>query len=71
VFATTLCIWRLLTLKQRVVADVSDAETHFHAHEFLDITVQPKPIYISPNEVYSMHSLLSQHLDILVRISQY
>ncbi len=49
------------------VADVPDAETHFHAHEFLDVTVQPKPIYISPNEVYSMHKLLAQHLEILVR----
>ncbi|KDQ17311.1 hypothetical protein BOTBODRAFT_172359 [Botryobasidium botryosum FD-172 SS1] len=47
------------------VADVPDAETHYHAHEFLDVTVQPKPIYISPNEVYSMHSLLAQHLDVL------
>ncbi|KZP17291.1 hypothetical protein FIBSPDRAFT_747344 [Athelia psychrophila] len=45
------------------VADVPDAEAHFQAHEFLDVTVQPKPIYISPNEVYSMHTLLSQHQD--------
>jgi len=27
--------------------------------------VQPKPIYISPNEVYAMHSLLAQHVNIL------
>ncbi|RDB22579.1 Ras GTPase-activating-like protein rng2 [Hypsizygus marmoreus] len=45
------------------VADVPDAETQFHAHEFLDATVQPKPIYISPNEIYTMHGLLSQHID--------
>ncbi|TDL29206.1 hypothetical protein BD410DRAFT_735994 [Rickenella mellea] len=45
------------------VTHVPEAESHFHAHEFLDATVQSKPIYISPNEVYSMHSLLSQHLD--------
>ncbi|KAI0952208.1 hypothetical protein AcV7_008086 [Taiwanofungus camphoratus] len=45
------------------VADVQDAETEYHAHEFLDATVQPKAIFISPNEVYSMHGLLSQHLD--------
>lgn len=45
------------------VADVPDAEVQFHAHEFLDATVQPKPIYISPNEIYTMHGLLSQHLD--------
>ncbi|KAG8965048.1 hypothetical protein FRC03_001003 [Tulasnella sp. 419] len=48
------------------VADVPDAETHFHAHEFLDATVQPKPIYISPNEVYSMHSLLATHIEALI-----
>ena len=48
------------------VANVPDAETQFQAHEFLDVTVQPKPIYISPNEVYSMHTLLSQYQDDLV-----
>ncbi|KAG2077434.1 ras GTPase-activating protein [Suillus decipiens] len=47
----------------RTVADVPDAESHYHAHEFLDATVQPKPIYISPNEVYGMHVLLSQYQD--------
>ncbi|KII94770.1 hypothetical protein PLICRDRAFT_127987 [Plicaturopsis crispa FD-325 SS-3] len=45
------------------VANVPDAETQFHAHEFLDVTAQPKPIYISPNEVYAMHTLLAQNLD--------
>ena len=50
------------------VADVPDAETHYHAHEFLDVTVQPKPIYISPNEVYGMHTLLSKYQDKLVRL---
>lgn len=50
-----------------LVANVPDAETQFHAHEFLDATVQPKPIYISPNEIYTMHGLLSQHQDSLVR----
>lgn len=45
-----------------------DAETHFDGHEFLDVTVQPKPIYISPNEVYAMHSLLAENIDILVSI---
>ncbi|KAH8105969.1 ras GTPase-activating protein [Cristinia sonorae] len=47
------------------VADVQDAETQFNAHEFLDATVQPKAIHISPNEVYTMHSVLSQHLDVV------
>ncbi|KAI0030222.1 hypothetical protein K488DRAFT_54701 [Vararia minispora EC-137] len=45
------------------VANVSDLETQYHAHDFLDATVQPKPIYISPNEVYAMHGLLAQYLD--------
>jgi Ras GTPase-activating-like protein IQGAP2/3 len=51
------------------VADVPDAEVQFHAHEFLDATVQPKPIYISPNEIYTMHGLLSQYQGHLVRVS--
>lgn len=49
------------------MADVDEPELFFHAHEFLDVTVQPKPIYISPNEVYSMHTLLMQHMEHLVR----
>ncbi|KAF5393827.1 hypothetical protein D9757_000036 [Collybiopsis confluens] len=44
------------------VANVPDAETTFHAHEFLDATAPPKPIYISPNEIYAMHGLIVQHL---------
>lgn len=51
------------------VADVPDAETRYHAHEFLDATVQPKPIYISPNEVYGMHALLSKYQDKLVGLT--
>ena len=51
-----------------LVSNVPDAETHYHAHEFLDATVQPKSIFISPNEVYGMHALLSQKQDELVRI---
>jgi len=50
-----------------VVANVADADAQFHANEFLDVTVQPRPVYISPNEVYSLHSLLAQNLDKLVR----
>lgn len=48
------------------VANVPDAEAQYHAHEFLDATVQPKVIYITPNEVYKMHALLSRHIDDLV-----
>lgn len=51
-----------------LVANVPDAETHFHAHEFVDATVQPKPIYISPNEIYSIHSMLVQHQNHMVRL---
>jgi len=53
-------------IQQSTVANVDSAETQYHAHEFLDATVQPKPIYISPNEVYAMHGLLLKHLDALV-----
>ena len=50
------------------VADVPDAERQFHAHEFMDATVQPKSIYISPNEIYTTHSLLIQQQDHLVSL---
>lgn len=52
------------------VANVPDAETTFHAHEFLDATVPPKPIYISPNEIYSMHALIVQHLSEVVSLCE-
>lgn len=46
------------------VIDCADAEMQFSADEFLDHTVQQKPvIYISPNEIYSMHVLLTQQLE--------
>lgn len=46
------------------VLDVPDAETQFNADEYLDHSLPHKPIiYISPNEIYSMHSLVLQHLD--------
>ncbi|CDU23551.1 related to Ras GTPase-activating-like protein IQGAP2 [Sporisorium scitamineum] len=46
------------------IIDCPDAEMQFSADEFLDHTVQQKPvIYISPNEIYSMHLLLSQQVD--------
>jgi Ras GTPase-activating-like protein IQGAP2/3 len=61
------CLGSLLIVL--VVADVPDAESYFYAHEFLDVTVQPKPIYITPNEVYTMHDLLLQHLKAIVRLS--
>ena len=63
----SLFFWKAVLIP--AVADVPDAESYFYAHEFLDVTVQPKPIYISPNEVYTIHGLLLQHLRFLVRRS--
>jgi len=49
------------------VSDVPDPEAQLNAYEFLDVAIQPKPIFISPNEVYSMHRFLLQHSQQLVR----
>ena len=59
--------YEVIDLIFNTVADVPDAEMHFHAHELMDATVQPKPIYISPNEIYTIHSLLLQQQEYLVR----
>lgn len=32
----------------------------------MDAAVQPKPIYISPNEIYAIHAMLVQHQNHLV-----
>ncbi|KAK0546133.1 iqgap- protein [Tilletia horrida] len=46
------------------VIDVQDAEMQFSASEFLDHAANQKPvIYISPNEIYSMHNLVLNQLD--------
>ena len=46
------------------ILDVPDAEAQFNADEYLDHSLPHKPIiYISPNEIYSMHSLVLQNLD--------
>ncbi|PWN48300.1 hypothetical protein IE53DRAFT_203326 [Violaceomyces palustris] len=53
------------------IVDCPDAEMQFSADEFLDHTVQQKPvIYISPNEIYSMHLLLSAQLDHLAPLPE-
>ncbi|MCO5613981.1 hypothetical protein L7F22_068261 [Adiantum nelumboides] len=53
------------------VVEVQDAEQHFNADEFLDHTVPQRPvIYISPNEIYSMHWLVSQQLDHMAPLSE-
>ncbi|CAD6886832.1 unnamed protein product [Tilletia controversa] len=46
------------------VVDVQDAEMQFSASEFLDHAANQRPvIYISPNEIYSMHGLVLGELD--------
>ena len=52
--------------KMPTVANVADAEEQYQAHEFMDAATQPKSVWISPNEVYTTHALLSQHLENLV-----
>lgn len=64
-----LSLW--LLLMGFLVAEVADAETEYHAHEFLDVTVQPKPVYISPNEIYAMHGILTQNVDRVVCSQKY
>ena len=52
------------------IVECPDAELQFGADELLDHTVQQKPvIYISPNEIYSMHLLLSQQVDHLAPLA--
>ncbi|KAK0533431.1 iqgap- protein [Tilletia horrida] len=46
------------------VVDVQDAEMQFSASEFLDHAANQRPvIYISPNEIYSMHNLVLSQID--------
>ncbi|KAL9937212.1 hypothetical protein V8E36_003621 [Tilletia maclaganii] len=46
------------------VVDVQDAEMQFSASEFLDHAANQRPvIYISPNEIYSMHALVLGQMD--------
>ncbi|KAG0144428.1 hypothetical protein CROQUDRAFT_47337 [Cronartium quercuum f. sp. fusiforme G11] len=46
------------------LVQVEDAEIHFAVDEYLDHTVSTKPtIFISPNEIYSTHSLVLSDLD--------
>nr|CAG8474586.1 11600_t:CDS:10 [Entrophospora candida] len=46
------------------VTEIEDPETFFGIDEFNDLTRTNKPIiYISPNEVFSIHNLLVQRID--------
>lgn len=48
----------------RAVIDVEDAETHFHADEFSEAAAVRRPkINIAPNEIYSLHGIIAEHLD--------
>lgn len=50
------------------VIHVEDAEDHFRTDEFLDATASRRPvIYISPNDIYSTHSIIADHVDVIVR----
>ncbi|KAM0790472.1 hypothetical protein ACM66B_003348 [Microbotryomycetes sp. NB124-2] len=47
---------------------VEDAEQHFRADEWIDAKSSHQPVvYISPNDIYSTHSLIAEHLDIVAR----
>lgn len=53
------------------VIEVPDAELQFSADEFLDHTVQQRPvIYISPNEIYSMHLLVADQVDAMAPLAE-
>ncbi|OZJ04450.1 hypothetical protein BZG36_02813 [Bifiguratus adelaidae] len=48
------------------VLDIEDLDIHFCIDPFIDLTKTQKPtIYISPNEIFKMHALLSQHMNAL------
>ena len=44
-----------------------DAEVHFRADEWLDAKASRQPVvYISPNDIYSLHSAIVESLDVVV-----
>ncbi|GAA6039162.1 hypothetical protein JCM8097_000443 [Rhodosporidiobolus ruineniae] len=48
------------------VINVEDAETHFRADEYVDAAAARRPvIYISPNDIYSTHSVLAEHIEVI------
>lgn len=58
--------WRSLP----TVIHVADAEAHFRADEWLDAKSSRQPvIYISPNDIYTLHSAIVDCLDVVVRVS--
>ncbi|GAA5865578.1 hypothetical protein JCM8547_007655 [Rhodosporidiobolus lusitaniae] len=48
------------------VINVEDAETHFRADEYVDAAAARRPvIYISPNDIYSTHSVFAENIDVI------
>ncbi|KAK4047448.1 iqgap- protein [Microbotryomycetes sp. JL221] len=56
---------RFATWIQDVMA-VEDAEIHFRADEWIDAKSAQQPVvYISPNDIYSTHSTILDHIDVV------
>ncbi|SCV68238.1 BQ2448_359 [Microbotryum intermedium] len=48
------------------VIHVEDAEVHFHSDAYVDAVATHRPIiYISPNDIYSTHSIIAENLDVV------
>ncbi|GAA5901502.1 Iqg1p [Sporobolomyces salmoneus] len=48
------------------VINVKDAEDHFRADDYVNAAAERRPvIYISPNDIYSTHSIISDNLDVI------
>ncbi|GAA5926398.1 Iqg1p [Sporobolomyces koalae] len=48
------------------VINVKDAEDHFRADEYVNAAAERRPvIYISPNDIYSTHSIISDNIDVI------
>lgn len=51
------------------VIHVPDAEAHFRADEWLDAKASRQPvIYISPNNIYALHSSIVESIDAVVSL---
>jgi Ras GTPase-activating-like protein IQGAP2/3 len=56
-----------LLTRPSAVIDVSDAEIHFHADEYIDAAAARRPvIYISPTDIYAMHGIITANMDSVV-----
>ncbi|GAA5820379.1 hypothetical protein JCM10212_002727 [Sporobolomyces blumeae] len=48
------------------VINVKDAEDHFRSDEYVNAAAERRPvIYISPNDIYATHSIISDNLDVM------